>query len=175
MTVGLVRHWLRSGKLELPLPGSGETARRWSQLSELAREDIVAARIAEAHADAIAILHELGAKPAERGQLWGVWAAESPEAVLTATPGGGDEVLLDGTKAWCSGAGFCTHALVTALLPDGSRGLYAVAVADPSVRALPSRGCNVGMSESDTRAVQFTAVRAVAVGAPGAYLRRPGF
>ncbi len=29
MTAGLVRHWLESGRLELPLPASGRTAERW--------------------------------------------------------------------------------------------------------------------------------------------------
>ena len=48
----------------------------WRRLALLAEEDIVAARIAEAHGDTVAILHELG------GNLptpvsWGVWAAES--------------------------------------------------------------------------------------------------
>ena len=98
------------------------------------------ARIAEAHVDAVAILDELGAKPTQPGQLWGVWAAESPDAVLAATPGDDGDVLLDGTKAWCSGAGFCTHALVTARLPGGERALFAVAV-DSAVRALPSTWC----------------------------------
>ena len=69
----------------MPLPASGRTAERWQRLAQLAQDDIVAARIAEAHVDAIAILHELGGKPPESGQLWGVWAAESPDAVLTAT------------------------------------------------------------------------------------------
>ncbi len=78
MTAGLVKHWLESGRLELPLPASGRTAERWQRLARLAEEDIVAARIAEAHVDAVAILHELGGKPPEPGQLWGVWAAEAP-------------------------------------------------------------------------------------------------
>ncbi len=34
---------------------------------------------------------------------------------------------------------------------------------------------NAGMADSDTRSVQFTGVPAVAVGAPGEYLDRPGF
>ncbi len=60
MTAGLVGHWLSSGTLNLPLPGSGETARRWQRLSELTEVDVVAGRLAEAHTDAVAILAELG-------------------------------------------------------------------------------------------------------------------
>jgi alkylation response protein AidB-like acyl-CoA dehydrogenase len=174
VTAGLIKHWLDSGRLELPLPASGRTLDRWQRLAVLAEEDIVAARIAEAHADAVAILDELGGKPPELGQLWGVWAAESPDAVVTATDVKG-AFTLEGTKVWCSGAGFCSHALVTARLEDGSRGLFAVAVVDPAVKALPSTWWNAGMAGSDTRPVQFTHAHAVAVGDPGEYLSRPGF
>lgn len=174
MTAGLVEHWLESGRLELPFPASGRTAERWQRLARLAEENIVAARIAESHVDAVAILNELGGKPPEPGQLWGVWAAEAPDATLTATESDG-AVTLNGTKVWCAGAGFCTHALVTATLDDGTRGLFAVAATDPTVKALPSTWWNAGMAGSDTRPVQFTNTQAVAVGDPGAYLDRPGF
>lgn len=174
MTAGLVMHWLESGRLELPLPASGRTAERWKRLTELAEDNIVAARVAEAHVDAVAILHELGGKPPEPGQLWGVWAAEAPDAVLTAVDNNG-AFTLSGTKVWCSGAGFCTHALVTARLEDGRRGLFAVSVTDSHVKALPSTWWNAGMAGSDTRPVQFSNAPAVAVGDPGEYLSRPGF
>ncbi|HWF30471.1 MAG TPA: acyl-CoA dehydrogenase [Mycobacterium sp.] len=175
MTAGLVQHWLESGRLELPLPASGRTGERWQGLAQLAEEDVVAARIAEAHSDAVAISHELGGKPPESGQLWGVWAAESSDPVLTATNFSGGAFTLSGTKVWCSGAGFCTNALVTARLDDGRRGLFAVTVVEPAVKALPTTWWNAGMAGSDTRPVQFTNAHAVAVGDPGDYLNRPGF
>lgn len=174
MTAGLVKHWQESGRLELPLPASGRTGERWQRLARLAEDDVVAARIAEAHVDAVAILHELGGKPPDPGQLWGVWAAEGPDAVLNATNVKG-AFTLSGTKVWCSGAGFCTHALVTARLEDGTRGLFAVTATDPTVKALPSTWWNAGMAGSDTRSVQFTNAHAIAVGDPGDYLSRPGF
>lgn len=175
MTAGLVKHWLESGRLELPLPASGRTAERWQRLSRLAEDDIAAARIAESHVDAVAILHELGGKPPPSGQLWAVWTAESPDALVTATAVNGGAVILNGTKVWCSGAGFCTHALVTARLEDGSSGLFAVTVTEPAVKPLPTTWWNVGMAGSDTRAVQFTNAHAVAVGDPDGYPNRPGF
>jgi alkylation response protein AidB-like acyl-CoA dehydrogenase len=174
VTAGLVRHWLESGRLNFPLPGSGQTALRWQRLAELAENDIVAGRLAEAHADSVAILHELGAAAPRPGELWAVWAAESSDAVLTAAIRGG-AVTLSGTKPWCSGAGFCTNALVTARLEDGKRGLFAVPVPDPAVRPLPNTWWNQGMAGSDTRAVQFTSAPAKAVGDTGDYLNRPGF
>jgi alkylation response protein AidB-like acyl-CoA dehydrogenase len=175
MTAGLVQHWLETGRLELPLPASGYTAERWQRLAQLAEEDIAAARIAESHVDAVAILHELGGKPPQSNQLWGVWAAESSEAVLSATSISGDEYLLNGTKVWCSGAGFCANALVTALMEDGEHGLFAVTITDPGVKPLPSTWWNPGMAGSDTRSVQFHNVHAILVGDPGDYVNRPGF
>ena len=174
MTAGLVGHWLSSGALQLPLPGSGETARRWQRLAELTEIDLVAGRLAEAHTDAVAIMAELGGPDPQPDQLWGVWAAESRDAVLCAH-GGDDEVKLEGTKVWCSGAGLCTHALVTARLDNGRRALVAVDLRDEAVRPLPSTWRNPGMAGSDTRSVQFSGAPAIAVGEPGAYLDRPGF
>ena len=175
VSVGVVRHWLEAGRLDLPMPGSGRTAERWRTLARLAEEDVVSARLAEAHTDAVAILHELGGKPAAVGQLWGVWASEAKDAALIATAAGGADFSLSGTKPWCSGAGFCTHALVTARVDGGRRRLFVVELNDPAVKPLPSTWWNPGMSASDTRAVQFTNAHAIAVGDPGSYLSRPGF
>ena len=174
MTGGLLSRWLDSGALDLPLPGGGETARRWHRLAELAEVDVVAARLAEAHADALAIMAELGVSESKNGLLWGVWAAESRDAVLSAR-GDDGATTLDGTKVWCSGAGLCTRALVTARLDSGERGLFAVDLGHPGVRPLPSGWRNPGMAESDTRSVQFSGVPAIPVGQPGEYLSRPGF
>lgn len=151
VTAGLVEHWLESGRLELPLPASGRTAERWQRLARLAEDNIVAARIAESHVDAVAILHELGGKPPDAGSC-GAWTAEAPDTALTATDTDG-AFTLHGTKVWCAGAGFCTHALVTARLEDGTQGLFAVTVTDPAVKALPSTWWNAGMAGSDTRPV----------------------
>lgn len=158
----------------MPLPASGRTAERWQRLARLAEDDIVAARIAESHVDAVAILGELGGKPPEPGQLWAVWSAESPDATVRASHVNGAHTL-SGTKVWCSGAGFCTHALVTARQDDGRRGLFAVTVTEPAVKALPSTWWNPGMAGSDTRSVQFTNAPAVSLGDPGEYEERPGF
>jgi alkylation response protein AidB-like acyl-CoA dehydrogenase len=174
MTTSLVLDWLQTGRLQLPLPGSGETAQRWRRLAQLTEIDVVAGRLAEAHADAAAILTELGGPLPLAGELWGVWAAEAPDAVVTARAAG-DGVVLDGVKAWCSGAGLCTRALVTARLDDETRGLFAVDLGGDAVRPLERVWRNAGMAESDTRSVAFSSARAVPVGGPGDYLSRPGF
>jgi hypothetical protein len=171
MSDPLVKRWLDAGELDLPLPGSGQTANRWRKLAAFAEIDVVAGRLAEAHADATAILAELRAHPPKPGELW---AAESAEVTLTV-----DEVEgvaeLNGTKAWCSGAGLCTHALVTAHRPDGERGLYAVDLRCAHVTALEDSWRNAGMKDADTRAVEFRGAATTPVGSPGEYLQRAGF
>lgn len=174
MTNKVVRRWLDSGALELPLPGGGQTAERWRRLAALSEADVVAGRLAEAHCDAVAILAELGGPPVQPGQWWGVWAAESPDAVLVADLVG-DRAFLHGTKPWCSGAGLCTHALVTTRMGAKQRGLFAVELNQPGAQPLPNSWRNAGMAGSDTRAVQFSGAQAVMVGEPGDYLTRPGF
>lgn len=105
---------------ELPLPGRGRTLERWERLAGWARRDLVAARLAEAHADAVAIAHDLGLPGlVEEGTRWGVWAAEPPRPVLRAVPSGGGGWTLRGIKPWCSGASGSTHALVTARVEPG--------------------------------------------------------
>lgn len=174
MTTPLVRQWLEAGELDLPLPASGDTAARWFALADLTAVDVVAGRLAEAHTDAVAILAELAGQPAGPGQLWGVWAAEASGHALSAA-GENNAVRLEGTKPWCSGASLCSHALVTAHVPDGRRGLFAVDLTHPGVAVLPSSWRNAGMARSDTRSVRFDDVPATPVGAPGEYLERPGF
>jgi alkylation response protein AidB-like acyl-CoA dehydrogenase len=160
-----------SGRLDLPLPGAGATRERWAAFADLAGEDMSLARLCEGHADAVAILAELGGPSAGPGSRWGVWAANPPGPNLTAVRRG-DGWLLRGTKQYCSGARVCTDALVTAAADDGPR-LFAVGVdqLEPDPASWPA----TGMAGSDTLDVGFPGVPAVAVGAPEGYTERPGF
>jgi alkylation response protein AidB-like acyl-CoA dehydrogenase len=164
---------VESGQLDLPLPGHGRTRVRWAALAGLAESDLSLARLAEGHADALAILDELGGPAPSAGSRWGVWAAMPPGPGLTAAHDDGTW-WLDGTKQYCSGARVCTHGLVTAQTPEGVR-LFAAEVAADGVRPVPGSWPAVGMAGSDTLDVRFRRVPATAVGAPGGYVNRPGF
>ncbi|TQJ07823.1 hypothetical protein [Lapillicoccus jejuensis] len=157
----------------VPLPGSGGTAERWDRLRAAAADDVVVARLVEAHLDADAILAELGQERPRRGEWWGVWAAEPPSPRVTATPEG-DRWLLSGAKAWCSGTGLCTHALLTADTDDGVA-LFAVDLRGDDVRGEPSTWRAAGMRRSSTGTVHLDRVTARRVGSHADYLDRPGF
>lgn len=167
---------LRAGELDLPLPGAGDTLERFRALAQLGRADLCLAKLAEAHADADAILAELTGTRVKPGELWAVWAAEPPTAVVRAhrdpaTPTG---YRVDGRKAWCSGAALCTHALITAEAEDGPR-LMAVDLRAAGARPAPGTWAGPGMSRAGTTELDLAHVPAAAVGGPGEYLRRPGF
>lgn len=165
----LLRTAHAAGALDLPLPGSGRTLDRWHALAELSAADLVLGRLAEAHADAVAILAELEG-PAPEG-LWGVWAAEPPTARVEAKHTD-DGWVLSGRKAWCSGALLLDRALVTAHAVDGRR-LFSIDVRD--VTPVSGSWAAVGMAASGSLSVDLPGVHAVAIGGPGAYLDRPGF
>ena len=129
-------------------------------------------RLVEAHADADAIMAELTRRRVAPGEWWGVWAAEPPQPVLTAEQHAGGWVL-DGTKAWCSGAGLCTYALVTAQVGEPAAADRRTAAARRRRRPLGLAAA--GMSRSATGTVRFDSVPAEPVGAPEEYLHRSGF
>ncbi|MDD7940307.1 acyl-CoA dehydrogenase [Actinomycetospora lutea] len=151
-----------------PTPrGEGRTRHNLGVLAAAAAEDLDVARLAEAHLDATTILAELDGPAPSPGSCWGVWAAESgPDAVRVA------EGRLSGRKPFCSGAaGPCTHALVTA---EGGR-LFAIDLAGPGVTVHAGEWQALGMRGSAAATVDLDAVPATEIGAPGAYLERPGF
>jgi alkylation response protein AidB-like acyl-CoA dehydrogenase len=157
----------------IPLPGAGATLARWRALAAVAERDLPLARLAEGHADAVAVLAELDGPPIPPGARLGVWAAESPVGRVAASAGA-DGWRLSGRKQWCSGARVLTAALVTATAEDGRR-LFLVDLAAAGLRIDPQTWVNPGMAGSDTADVELLDVPGIPVGGPGAYLDRPGF
>jgi hypothetical protein len=162
----------------LPLPASGQTLERWRCLAAVAASDLALAKIFESHTDAVAIRHELGASTPVGEELLAVWAAEAPALSLgidgqELAPGA--QVTLDGAKAWCSGASFVDSALVTAHDSQGRRWLAEVSLHQMGITVDVSGWHAVGMRDTMTSTVTFDRASARLLGAPNAYLDRPGF
>lgn len=161
-----------------PVPGEGETIRLWRLLATLGAADLTAARVAEAHLDALAILRQAGSS-AEPGRTWGVFAAEAPVMRLEATPAGeagaDDGWVLSGTKPWCSLAGRLDSALVTAHTPGERRRLFEVGLRAPGVDVQRGSWHSRGLADVESGPVRFDRVAARPVGDDGWYLSRPGF
>jgi hypothetical protein len=164
------------GQLNLPFPGSGETATRHQRLLAFGREDLSLARLAEAHVDALAILAEAHC-PADPTALYGVWASEAPGHCLRLDCSAGG-LELNGSKAFCSGAGIIDRALVTVSVPEQR-------LVDVDLRA---NRCNMvidgsawiasAFAETGTATVKFgrtVTSREQVIGGPRWYLERPGF
>ena len=170
--------WLvRQGLDQLPLPGSGATLLRWRALCAVAEHDLSLAKLYEGHTDALAVMAEVDTSAAlVKGASWGLWAAEAPDGRTLIEPIEGPRVSLQGAKRWCSGAGHLSHGLLTAWYADGrSPQLVRVAMDQLGVSVSSSAWHAVGMAGSVSADISFQGPVGHVVGAPGAYLQRPGF
>ena len=167
-----------NGLDRLALPGSGQTLQRWRALAAVAAHDLSLVKLYEGHTDALAILAEAGMDLAPPLSVWGTWCAEPPQARLQIhqpAAAGNAEVVVDGLKAWCSGADVLTHAVVSGWNADDQPCLAAVDLDQPGVTISDAGWHAVGMAQTRSVQVRFDKARGVAVGAPGFYTGRSGF
>ncbi len=163
-----MRELLQQGCAALPFPGSGRTIERWRALSAVGALDLSLAKLYEGHTDAVAILAELNSD--QPHGLSAVWAAESPQARVVFSDG-----RLSGLKAWCSGAEVVDHAVISSWTEAGEPMLAEVSLRQPGVTVQTGAWKAVGMAASESGTVAFDRARATAIGAPGDYVKRPGF
>ena len=168
-----LRALVEAGLDQLPLPGSGRTLERFQALAEVGGHDLGLCKLYEGHTDALAIIRQLGGSPTP-GSTWGMWAAEPPQARVKVSPQG-QSIVLNGCKAWCSGATVLSHGLLTAWDEQDRQQLVAVALDQPGVSITDQGWHAVGMGATGSVDVLFDGARAHAIGQPGDYLRRPGF
>lgn len=167
-----LRSLVEVGLDELPLPGSGRTLERFQRLAAIAGHDLGLCKLFEGHTDALAIFQQLGL-PVPSG-TWGMWAAEPPQARVHVSTHDGKTVL-NGRKAWCSGAAVLSHGLLTAWDDQERQQLVAVAMDQPGVTITDEGWQAVGMAATGSVHVLFEGAEAQAIGNPGDYLQRPGF
>ena len=159
----------------LPLPGRGNTIERWRELARLAAEDLNLCKVAESHADALAILTECRARftPRPRSR-WAVWITDMPSAGLRATRLE-EHFMVSGRKTWCAGAPWVTDALVSARDSASQPLLLHVHLDQPGVQIESERDVGVGLRDCGIREVTFDNAIAEAIGTPGEYVSRPGY
>ncbi len=165
------RYLLEDGRLNLPFPGGGETARRHRELAHIARENLELGRLVEAHADAVAILHEAGREPRSRA-LYGVWASEGKAGLRIS------EGTVSGQKEFCTGAGLIDCVLVTVMEPERRLLEIDLRVAPDRIGFDASQWATDAFAETSTATTLFRDYpidEANFVGPPGWYLERPGF
>jgi len=177
----VVRALIEAGLDRLPPPGHGATLDRWRALAAVARFDLSTAKLFESHTDALAILHELDRRSEpRRSALHAVWASESPATPLRirrprSRADREDLVVVDGSKAWCSGAASVDVGLVTAVDEEGRRWLVEIVLAQPGITIDDGRWQAVGMAATGTADIRFEGVEGRVIGHSNAYLDRAGF
>jgi hypothetical protein len=172
----LFEEFVRTDAVDLPMPGSGDTWRRFEALARWASIDLSVGRLSEGHVDALAILAEADMKPFDTSASYGVWAARSRRGGTSAVRvlGGWQ---LSGRKEFCSGTGVVDRALVTADTEEGSR-LFDVAVGESVVSVHPDSWPAVGMADSVSETLDFGGPilrEDQVVGPVDFYIERPGF
>ncbi len=170
------RSLLKAGALDLPAVAGGRTSERHTALRDFGREDLSLARVAEAHTDAIAILAE-AAHAARANALYGVWASDGPGSQLSIVATASGDLVLRGTKRYCSGSLFLDAALVTARRGE-DRLLVDVPLQTRNLSVDTSQWVSPAFAATATGTVEFHDVRISSdqiFGGPGWYLDRPGF
>jgi alkylation response protein AidB-like acyl-CoA dehydrogenase len=165
------RRMLDEGQLNLPFPGSGDTAGRHWELMQIARGNLELARLAEAHTDALAILHEAGRDPKPRA-LYGVWASEAGAGLKVC------DGAISGKKGFCTGAGIVDCALLTVMEPERRLLEIDLRIASDRLTFDASGWVTDAFAETSTAAALFRGYpirEADFVGPPEWYLERQGF
>ncbi len=148
-------------------------------LACLGEANLSIARLYEAHVNAIQLVFRYGgedmktrcAADASAGHLFALWVTDPHGSGGVRLEGS----MLAGAKAFCSGAGSASRALITAATPAGAQMLI---VPLAQARVVPSDIRLAGMRAAVTGSVDFSGVAvspADFLGVPGDYLREPVF
>ncbi|WP_375419801.1 acyl-CoA dehydrogenase [uncultured Sphingomonas sp.] len=149
-------------------------------LYDVGRRDLPMGRLLEGHVDALQIVHRYGspaqaecaAEAARGGRLFGVWNADQLDDPTLLVAG-----LLSGGKAFASGAGLVTDALISVDV-EGRRQLILLDL--DLVRPTLDRSWwrVTGMKRSETHMARWAdqpVAKGALIGAPGDYVREPHF
>lgn len=180
----------QTGILAIPLPNEAPDRVRpradllAETLIQLGRGNLSIGRLVEAHINARHLIARFGTQhqraramaDVDAGELFALWVTDPPDNGLCMVRHG-DRLLLEGSKMFCSGAGFATRALLTARdETGGTQMLVAKLNAGEHVSAL---GAPLqGMRGAVTGAVDFNGCSVApecVLGTPGDYLRDPDF
>jgi alkylation response protein AidB-like acyl-CoA dehydrogenase len=165
-------------------PGQG--AQLLDFLQALGTANLSVGRIVEAHVNALRLIMRCGndkmreeaATAVRAGGLFALWVTDAPGESALRFEREGRALILRGGKAFCSGAGHVSHAVVTATEDglDAPRLLMLDLGRGERVSPLPTTMS--GMRAAVTGQVDFSKLRVDAgriIGQPGDYMREPDF
>ena len=152
-------------------------------LYRLGDASLAVARLVEAHVNALQLILRYGtptqaqeaAGAVRAGHLFALWVTD-PAADGAVLEADGADFRLRGGKAFCSGAGIVSRAVITAATPEGPRLLLIEA--GPWLRVPPGAVRLGGMRGAITGSVDFAGMEipnAAIIGEANDYLREPLF
>ncbi|MBF2066880.1 MAG: acyl-CoA/acyl-ACP dehydrogenase [Calothrix sp. C42_A2020_038] len=152
-------------------------------LKHIGRGNLAVGRVYEGHVNALQLIQTLGnieqiqmyASDARNGKVFGVWNAEANDGVKV-IPLDNGKYRLEGSKTFCSGAGFVERPFVNGALPDGSWQMCIVPMEEVATVSDPSWWQPLGMRATASYKIDFTGVeleQSSLIGNPGDYYRQP--
>ena len=188
--------WLaEAGLLEIVLPGAaldfneGHTAELLMLLKKVGKANLSIGRIYEGHINALYLIHLYGTKSQKHQwynkvitehALFGVWNTQVDSGVNYISSG--QDLNIEGSKTFCSGAEIVTHALITGNIKNSSRTGWQMMILQMDKlddnRIDRSTWQTMGMKASGSFTVDFSGYAVddeELLGSPGQYLGQPYF
>lgn len=185
-----------AGLLTITLPGEklafdeNNTASQLQLLKEIGKASLPVGRVYEGHMNALYLIHLFGKSTQQEhwyqdanagGKLFGVWNTQDQHGVRIHDLGNG-KYRLEGSKTFCSGAGWISRPLVTGeLVSPAKKGWQMCIIPTEKVKKInvdSSFWKPMGMRASASFRMDFTGIELEEndlLGLPNAYYQQPYF
>jgi alkylation response protein AidB-like acyl-CoA dehydrogenase len=153
-------------------------------LKQMGRGNLAVGRIYEGHVNALQLIQTFGTREQiagythdarDRHKIFGVWNAEASDG-MKIIPVENGRYRLEGSKTFCSGAGYVERPFVNGALPDGSWQMCIVPMDEVKTVSDPTWWEPSGMRATASYKVDFSNVeleQSALIGKPGDYYRQP--
>lgn len=153
-------------------------------LKLIGRGNLAVGRVYEGHVNALQLIQGFGTAAQieayasdvrTSNKIFGVWNAEASDGVKV-IPLEGGKYRLEGSKTFCSGAGYVERPFVNGVLPDGSWQMCIVPMDEVATVSDTSWWQPLGMRATASYKIDFSGVEldeSALIGKPGDYYRQP--
>lgn len=153
-------------------------------LKQIGHGNLAVGRIYEGHINALQLIQTFGSREQirncardarDRHKIFGVWNAEAADGVKI-IPGENGHYRLEGSKTFCTGAGYVERPFVNGVLPEGGWQMCIVPMDEVTTDSDPAWWQPSGMRATASYKVDFSGVeldQSALIGQPGDYYRQP--
>ncbi|MEH2380371.1 MAG: acyl-CoA dehydrogenase family protein [Nostoc sp.] len=153
-------------------------------LKQMGHGNLAVGRIYEGHINALQLIQTFGSREQiisyardarDRHKIFGVWNAEAADGVKV-IPFENGRYRLEGSKTFCTGAGYVERPFVNGVLPEGGWQMCIVPMDEVTTVSDPSWWQPSGMRATASYKVDFSGVeldQSYLIGQAGDYFRQP--